>query len=402
MTLPSSGPIDVAAINTEIGLPNTLSSTLSFLNGYLKSPAESPNLGAFFGTAYYQRNVDGNCNNGNCSNSGSGNGNCTAVIVPDNGNCAIGGGPNGNCNINCNCGNIQCHNCTIAGPSDCTNCAVCFPQQPYAPYFGQINCTVCTPINCADCSVCSGINCTNCDSQQYLQPNCNCSGGYNCTTSGVSYNCTTSTYSVNCVGYGVVYNCLANPTTYNCNCACNCSKIICAKLYEFGLMDNNIWAADQAYGQWLRKNDRKLYRGYVRWARIVTAWMDGKGPDFMVWIKDPKERAIRQKAAITDMAIKIGTPWSEHMAWLMGEMKNDNTMGRILMRIGTPISKFVDMLPRPKVRREERKHSLATLYTMWALFYFSYYTSLIIVNVLNKISSWKKIFLFKLKKQSNV
>jgi hypothetical protein len=160
-------------------------------------------------------------------------------------------------------------------------------------------------------------------------------------------------------------------------------------------MDNNIWAADQAYGQWLRKNDRKLYRGYVRWARIVTAWMDGKGPDFMVWIKDDTKRAVAQKIAITDMAIKIGTPWSEHMAYLMGEMKNDNTMGRILMRIGTPISKFVDMLPRPRVRREKRKHNLSTLYTMWALFYFSYYTAKSCTKVIEKFNNVKKLKVFK-------
>jgi hypothetical protein len=232
---------------------------------------------------------------------------------------------------------------------------------------GNCNCN-CGNIQCTNCYNCNNINCTNCDGQSWLQSNCNCA----CT-----------------------YNCNVNATSYNCNCACNCSKIICAKLYEFGLMDNNIWAADQAYGQWLRKNDRKLYRGYVRWARIVTAWMDGKGPDFMVWIKDADKRAIAQKAAITDMAIKIGTPWSEHMAWLMGEMKNDNTMGRILMRIGTPISKFVDMLPRPKVRREERKHNLATLYTMWALFYFSYYTAKGCTKIIKEFNNFKKIKVFK-------
>lgn len=238
------------------------------------------------------------------------------------------------------------------------------------------NCTSncnCGNIQCNNCLIAGGVNCTNCDAQNWLQTNCNCACTYNCTTA---------------------------LTSYNCNCACNCSKIICAKLYEFGLMNQNIWAADQAYGQWLRKNDRRLYRGYVRWARIVTAWMDGKGPDFMVWIKDPEERSIRQKAAITDMAIKIGTPWSEHMAWLMGEMKNDNTMGRILMAIGTPICKFVDMLPRTKKRKSERNHSLFTLYTMWALFYFSYYTSLTVLNTMNLFDKIKKTKLFRIFKES--
>jgi hypothetical protein len=139
-------------------------------------------------------------------------------------------------------------------------------------------------------------------------------------------------------------------------------------------MDQNIWAADQAYGQWLRKKDRRVYRGYVRWARIVTAWMDGKGPTYMPWILDADKRSQAQKAAITDMAIKIGTPWSEHMAYLMGALPEDNVQGRILMEIGKPICRFVDSLPR--VSKRERRHRLPTLYTMWALFYLSYYTSL--------------------------
>jgi hypothetical protein len=238
------------------------------------------------------------------------------------------------------------------------------------------NCTSncnCGNIQCNNCLIGGTVNCTNCDAQSWLQTNCNCACTYNCTTS---------------------------QTSYNCNCACNCSKIICAKLYEFGLMDPNIWAADQKYGQWLRKNDRSLYRGYVRWARIVTAWMDGKGPDFMVWIKDDTKRSIAQKAAITDMAIKIGTPWSEHMAWLMNEVKNDNTMGRILMAIGTPISKLVSLLPRSKKKFANRKHSLITLYTMWALFYFSYYTSLNIVKIMNIVDKFKKIKIFSIFKES--
>jgi hypothetical protein len=213
------------------------------------------------------------------------------------------------------------------------------------------NCTAncnCGNIQCNNCYISGAINCGNCDTQAWLQNNCNCACTYNCN-------------------YG--------NTTYACNCACNCSKIICAKLYDFGLMDQNIWAADQAYGQWLRKKDRKVYRGYVRWARIVTAWMDGKGPVYMPWISDADKRSAAQKATITDMAIKIGTPWSEHMAYLMGALPEDNVQGRILMEIGKPICRFVDSLPRTS--KKSRRHRLPTLYTMWALFYLSYYTSLI-------------------------
>lgn len=253
----------------------------------------------------------------------------------DNGNCGNCNCPATNCtNCNCNCGNIQCTQCL-----------------PYGAYTSQ-------------CSNCSGINCTNCDSQAWLQANCNCSGGYNC-------NCNAT----------VGYNCgAAAAATYNCNCACNCSKIVCADLYEKGLMSATIWAADQAYGHQLRKKDKRVYRGYIRWARIVTAWMNAKGPDFMYWIKKESRRKIEQKIAMTEMAVKIGTPWSEHMAYKMGVLKEDNTMGRILMNIGTVICRVVSYLPvTPK---SKRKHGPLTVYTIWAFLYFSYYTALTLTKVI--------------------
>lgn len=230
------------------------------------------------------------------------------------------------------------------------------------------NCTSncnCGNIQCTNCYIAGNVNCANCDTQQWLQPGGNCACTYNCTT---------------------------GPVSYNCNCACNCSKIICAKLYEFGLMDSNIWAADQAYGRWLRQKDKAVYRGYVRWARIVTAWMDGKGPDYMFWIKDADKRSVAQKAAITKMAIDIGTPWSEHMAWLMGARPQDNLRGNVLMTIGKPICRFVDMLPRNNKRN--RKHHMATLYTMWALFFLSSWTATAVVSI-NKFVNKTRNFILK-------
>ena len=75
-------------------------------------------LNSIHDRAWYQRNVDGNCDNGNCTS-------------------------------NCNCGNICCTDCYIAGPVDCANC----------------------------------------DGRAWLQGNCNCACTYNCYTGNVSYNC---------------------------------------------------------------------------------------------------------------------------------------------------------------------------------------------------------------------
>ena len=235
---------------------------------------------------------------------------------------------------------------TMAGNCNNGNCAY--------------NCN-CGNIQCTNCTNCNNINCANCQPQAYLQTNCNCACTYNCST---------------------------NPVSYNCNCACNCSKIICAKLYEFGYMDPNVWVADQKYGKWLRQNDRRVYRGYIRWARTVTAWMDGKGPDCFLWV-EKEQRAAVQKEAITKMALRIGIPWSEHMAYLMGARPNDNLRGRVLMSIGKPISRLIDYIPH------RRGHRILTLWGMWSLFWLSHWTASAIVSV-NKFSiegvkKWMKI-----------
>ena len=225
------------------------------------------------------------------------------------------------------------------------------------------NCTSncnCGNIQCNNCLITGTVNCTNCDTQNWLQTNCNCvSTPYNCTTS---------------------------ETSYNCNCACNCSKIICTKLHQFGMMPYTIFAADQQYGEWLKKNDKVVYRGYIRWAKTVTAWMDGTGPNFMLWV-NKEERNQKQKESTTKWAHKIATPWSEHMAYLMGAVKNDNEVGKILMDIGRPICKFVFSLPK------KYKLGLFGSWMMWFLCLGSYFYATTYVktnNIFNKIKMYVK------------
>lgn len=232
------------------------------------------------------------------------------------------------------------------------------------------NCTSncnCGNIQCNNCLISGTVNCTNCDTQNWLQTNCNCACTYNCTTS---------------------------QTSFNCNCACNCSKIICTKLHQIGMMPYNIFAADQMYGEWLKKNDRVVYRGYIKWAKIVTSWIDGNGPDFMVWIKDKEQRKELQKQAATKWAYKIATPWSEHMAYLMNAVKNDNMMGRIIMSIGRPICKIVYFMPKKRIVPD-----VVSTWTMWSLFFFSYYASLNIVKIMNTVDKFKKTKLFRIFKR---
>ena len=130
MTLPSSGPITINDVNIETGRGSGTSTGIDWIKDNTKDNATS--LTQLYSRAYYQRNVDGACNDGNCSAPGS--------TGPD----------------------LQCTNCTLSGLA----------------------------------------NCVNCDTQPWLQGDCNCACTYNCTQN-------------------------AN-VTYNCNCDCNCDCFICA------------------------------------------------------------------------------------------------------------------------------------------------------------------------------
>jgi hypothetical protein len=73
-----------------------------------------------------------------------------------------------NTNGNCNNGNCNCGDCNCACDFQCYNC---YPN--------------------------GNVNCLNCDTQKWLQTNCNCGTPYNCVLGEFLYNC-------------------------NCDCACAC------------------------------------------------------------------------------------------------------------------------------------------------------------------------------------
>ena len=124
MTTPTSGAISVSDVNTEIERASNFSSSLSFLNDFIKAPRpSSPNMQAFYGLTYFQKNNDGNCSNTNCT-------------------------------ANCNCGNIQCTNCTISGTVNCVNCD--------AQKWLQVNCNCACTYNCNTSQVSYNCDCA-CD-----------------------------------------------------------------------------------------------------------------------------------------------------------------------------------------------------------------------------------------------
>jgi hypothetical protein len=122
-------------------------------------------------------------------------------------------------------------------------------------------------------------------------------------------------------------------------------KIICTKLYELGLMIEEIYLADQAFGAQLLATRPDIYNGYRAWAEIVVDWMDGRGPKMMPWMTDEDFGRAAQKWSTT-WAQDIATPWAEEMAYRMGKKDTGSLTGRMIMAAGTPICKAVGVWQR--------------------------------------------------------
>lgn len=180
------------------------------------------------------------------------------------------------------------------------------------------NCN-CGNIQCRATQNCVAVNCVNCDAQAWLQ----------------SGNCNQQP--------APVYNCTSNQNCFSYNC--NCSKIICTKLYEYGLMSKNIFEADQAFGEKLIETNPDIYNGYRAWAEIVVDWMDGKGPKMMPWMSDEDFSAAAKKWSTT-WAHDIATPWAEEMAYMMGEKEHGSLTGKMMFAFGIPICKVVGVWQR--------------------------------------------------------
>lgn len=133
MPTPASGTIGLLNVNQEIG-NGTNAISLDWVRNNTKDSASA--LASIYNRAWYQRNVDGNCNNGNCTT------NCDCVA-----RCVI----------------VQnCYNCSACTAVNCANCD--------ARAWLQTNC------NCActyNCNITGSFN-TNCNC------NCNCDCGGRC------------------------------------------------------------------------------------------------------------------------------------------------------------------------------------------------------------------------------
>lgn len=99
-------------------------------------------------------------------------------------------------------------------------------------------------------------------------------------------------------------------------------KIICNELYNQGFLPQNIWDADERYGELMWNVDRRLVIGYGIWARGVVQFMR----------KNPK---------YTKYVYLLVKPWTEFMAYEVGVLKKKNLLGSVINFVGKHYSYFV-------------------------------------------------------------
>lgn len=93
------------------------------------------------------------------------------------------------------------------------------------------------------------------------------------------------------------------------------SKIICNELYRQGYLSEEMWNADEKYGEMMFEKDPKLVIGYQMWARKVVKYMK----------KNPNN---------TKMAYWLFKPWTEYMGYKMGVVEKPTLKGRFTNWIG--------------------------------------------------------------------
>ena len=100
------------------------------------------------------------------------------------------------------------------------------------------------------------------------------------------------------------------------------AKIICNELYRQGFLTEELWDADERYGEMMMKKDPKLVIGYQMWARKVVKYMR----------KNPNN---------TKFAYWLFKSWTEYMGYKMGVVEKPTFRGRFTNWIGTQFSYMV-------------------------------------------------------------
>jgi RHS repeat-associated protein len=106
------------------------------------------------------------------------------------------------------------------------------------------------------------------------------------------------------------------------------TKVICEELYRQGLMDEDIHAADEAFGAWMERHMPLVLHGYQAWAKPVV-------------------RRMRSSKEFTDLVNFFVEPWTKEMAHLMGAREKGSFLGAVVMIIGIPLCGLIGFVLTP-------------------------------------------------------
>jgi hypothetical protein len=113
-------------------------------------------------------------------------------------------------------------------------------------------------------------------------------------------------------------------------------KIICDLLYHQGYLPKEIWEADEKFGRLMLKTNKKGMFGYLTWAKPVVNFLT-KNPQYSKYF------------------YLITKPWSEHMAYMMGVLPEDNKLGKVIHYFGNKFSLMVYEFITSKKKRRKNK-----------------------------------------------
>jgi hypothetical protein len=193
----------------------------------------------------------------------------------------------------------------------------------------------CVPETCAS----SGLNC----GSNYLD---GCGGTFSCGTCPTGQECT---YRGTCVS--VVTTCVVTTTcenkicgsiTTNCGTTLNCGTciygtctnegtfcnapdiylgkitVICSELHRQGLMSDEIYFADEKFGEQLSEEHPEILKGYTLFATPIVEKM-------------------QESEEFTQIINEIAKPWTEEMAYRVGAREKGNFIGAMMMNVGMVI-----------------------------------------------------------------
>jgi hypothetical protein len=98
--------------------------------------------------------------------------------------------------------------------------------------------------------------------------------------------------------------------------------VICTELHRQGFMPDDIREADERFGRMISESSPETMAGYHYWAIPIVNLM-------------------KKSRLFTEIVWTVAKPWAYQMAYEMGAVEKGNLTGKLLMKVGIFVSKFI-------------------------------------------------------------